>query len=47
MQVINYYKDIFQENIKLIVSFLNSAEKAKLTVIEKRYGKIKKESRTS
>ena len=46
MQIINYYKDIFQENLKLVVTFLNSAQEKNNTV-EKRYAKNKKRQSTS
>ena len=47
MQIINYYKDIVQENVKLIVSFLKSTENENITIVGKQYEKSKKRPRYS
>ena len=47
MQVINYYKELFQENLKLIVSFISSAEDSKISGVGVRYGKARKSARSS
>lgn len=47
MQLINYYKEVFQENLKLVIEFINSAEKQNFDSVKKGYEKSKKKSRLS
>jgi len=46
MQVVEFYKVVFQENLKLIFDFLNSTENDNFD-LEKKYEKVKKSKRLS
>lgn len=46
MLVYKFYKDIFQENLELIINFINSAQEDKRSV-DKRYERSKKKPRLS
>jgi hypothetical protein len=47
MQMINHYKGLLQENLKLVTSFINSVEEYKIPAVERRYEKAKKRAKTS
>lgn len=44
MQKIDYYREIFQENLKLILSFINSSEGQKIPAVAKRHEKARKKA---
>jgi hypothetical protein len=46
MQVYNFYKEMFKENLELFVDFVNSVQEEKETV-EKKYERSKKKPRLS
>ena len=47
MQVFELYKDILQENVQLLMDFLNSAQGSDISAVEKKYEKAKKKKRLS
>ena len=47
MQIVDYYKEMFQENLRLVASFINSTENKKVYAAKKRYEKKRKSPKIS